>query len=468
MNRLARTTAAVLTAAAVAVSTAGCADISTVGTIEGENIAAGVYIRYVMQAVSEADNEIDQQLSEAGQSASDIENFSYLNYNVQEKPYKDYVKDRAIELTKQHIAVQKRFEELGLELTDTEVSTEKEEIADMWNSEMNYYGYSLGITYGDYYKNMGISRSSYQEVELNSMMSNKLFDKYYDENGITATDENDIKTYFNDNYGRFQIIEVSLTEGDGSAIETDEGKAEMEKMANDYVDRIKGGEDFETVYHEYEDYVAEQKEQAEKDKDTSSDDESSEDTSSDTSSEDTSSDTSSDDSSAMTRSADTASDESSDETSSEDTSSDDSSEDTSSDDTSSDDSSDDNSSDTSSDDTSDTEEEEEEEEDHETLLSKESTSPSEEFVEWAFKLGEDEGGVYKDETVYYAVVRRPLLDREDWYDNARSDILHLMKDEDFEKLLNEAAANFNVQLNDSAISAYDAQTVIDKQSKAMG
>ena len=465
MNRLARTTAAVLTAAAVAVSTAGCADISTVGTIEGENIAAGVYIRYVMQAISEADNEIDQQLSEAGQSASDIENFSYLNYNVQEKPYKEYVKDRAIELTKQHIAVQKRFEELGLELTDTEVSTEKEEIADMWNSEMNYYGYSLGITYGDYYKNMGISRSSYQEVELNSMMSNKLFDKYYDENGITATDENDIKTYFNDNYGRFQIIEVSLTEGDGSAIETDEGKAEMEKMANDYVDRIKGGEDFETVYHEYEDYVAEQKEQAEKDEDTSSDDESSDDTSSDESSEDNSSDESSD-SSSMTRSADTASDESSDDTSSDDssedtssddTSSDDSSEDTSSDDTSSDDSSEDNSSDT-----------EEEEEDHETLLSKESTSPSEEFVEWAFKLGEDEGGVYKDETVYYAVVRRPLLDREDWYDNARSDILHLMKDEDFEKLLNEAAANFNVQLNDSAISAYDAQTVIDKQAKAMG
>ena len=51
---------------------------------------------------------------------------------------------------------------------------------------------------------------------------------------------------------------------------------------------------------------------------------------------------------------------------------------------------------------------EEEEHDHEFLLGKTDTSPSEEFIKWAFELGTDKGGVYEDDSVYYAVVRRDI------------------------------------------------------------
>ncbi len=386
MNRFAKCFAALTLAGAVVLSSTGCADISTVGTIDGENIRAGVYLMYELQAISEANTEIDEQLTELGQSASDIENFSYFNYNVQEKPYSQFVEERTLGYIKRHIAIQRRFDELKLELTDEETSTIRESAADMWDTEMTYYGYGMGQTYGEYYENLGVSRASYQEMQLVDLMSNKLFDSYYDENGTTPTDENDIKTYYEDNYGRFQIIQVSLTEGDGSKIETDEGKKKMEDLANGYLDRLKDGEDFDTVYHDYEDYVAKQKEQAEKD------------------SEDTS------ESSEVSSAEETVGDSAAPE--------------------------------------------EEEEHDHETLLSKDSTTPSEEFIKWAFELDEDEGGLYKDETVYYAVMRKKLLERDDWYETNRSSVLHIMKDEEFEGVLDEIAKNYDVQLNNAALDAY--------------
>ena len=75
-------------------------------------------------------------------------------------------------------------------------------------------------------------------------MSEKVFDAYYEKNGISATDEKDIATYFYDNYGRFQIIQVSLKEGNGDKITTDEGKKAKKEQAQGYVDRLIAGEDY--------------------------------------------------------------------------------------------------------------------------------------------------------------------------------------------------------------------------------
>ncbi len=386
--------------AAVMVGSAGCADISTMGTVDGEEIKAGVYLYYEQTAMGEAQDEINSQLEEMGTSSSDIEGFSYFDYNVQDKTYSQYVQDRTLQFVKQHVAVQNKFEELGLSLTDEEKAEIKSSTKEFWNTEITYYGYSMDMTYGESYEQMGISRSSYEAVQTVEKMSNKLFDAYYDTNGVTATDEKDIETYFHDNFGRFQIIQVSLTEGDGSAIETDEGKAAKKEQAQGYLDRILAGEDFDEVYHDYEEQVAYEQEQAEKEENSGE------------------------------------------ETSEEEEEEHDHDDETSDDTTS-----------------SGSEEVEEEEHDHEFLLSKEDTSPSEEFIEWAFALKNDEGKIYEDETVYYVVVRRDISERTDWYDENRLDILHLMKDEEFDELLTEAAKDYELDFNDAALNAYKPENL---------
>lgn len=390
---------AAICAVAITLSVAGCADVSTIGSIDNQTINAGIYLLYEQSAISEAQQEVDDQLTAMGTSSSSIENFSYYNYNVQDKTFSQYVQDRTLEQVKQYVAIQNKFEELGLTLTDEEKNEVTSSAKKMWDTEITYYGYSTGTTYGENYENAGISRKSYEAVQLVNKMSNKVFDAYYEENGISATDEKDIATYFYDNYGRFQIIQVSLTEGNGDTITTDEGKKAKKDQAQGYVDRILAGEDYETVYHEYEDQVAKEKADAEAESNSGA---------------------SSESSSTASSTSETVSD------------------------------------DTTSSDTSDTTEEEH---DHEFLLSKTDTSPSEEFIKWAFELETGKGGVYEDDTVYYAVVRCDIKEREDWLLENHSDILHLMKDEDYEAMLNETAKDYALDLNNDALNKYKPENL---------
>ena len=394
---------AAICAVAITLSVAGCADVSTIGSIDDQTINAGIYLLYEQSAISEAQQEVDDQLKAMGTDSSKVEDFSYFNYNVQDKTYSQYVQDRTLEQVKQYVAIQKKFDELKLTLTDEEKDNVKTSVKKMWDTEISYYGYSTGKTYGQNYEAGGISKKSYEAVQLVNKMSEKVFDAYYEKNGISATDEKDIATYFYDNYGRFQIIQVSLTEGNGDKITTDEGKKAKKEQAQGYVDRILAGEDYETVYHEYEDLVAKEKADAEAESNSG---------------------VSSTVSSAASSTASSTS-----ETASEDTTS------------------------------SGTSDSTEEEHDHEFLLSKTDTSPSEEFVKWAFELETGKGGVYEDDSVYYAVVRCDIKEREDWLLENHSDILHLMKDDEYEAMLNETAKDYALDLNNDALNKYKPENL---------
>ena len=101
----------------------------------------------------------------------------------------------------------------------------------------------------------------------------------------------------------------------------------------------------------------------------------------------------------------------------------------------------------------------EEEHDHEFLLGKTDTSPSEEFVKWAFELDTDKGGVYEDDSVYYAVVRRDIKEREDWLTENHSNVLHVMKDDDYKAMLNETAKDYALDLNNDALIKYKPENL---------
>ena len=189
----------------------------------------------------------------------------------------------------------------------------------------------------------------------------------------------------------------------------DEGKKAKKEQAQGYVDRLLAGEDYDKVYHEYQDLVA--KEKAEAEAESKSDAESK-------------SGNSSAASSAASSVTSSTSGTASDDTTSSGTSG-----------------------------------SEEEEHDHEFLLSKTDTSPSEEFVKWAFELDTDKGGVYEDDSVYYAVVRRDIKEREDWLTENHSNVLHVMKDDDYKAMLNETAKDYALDLNNDALNKYKPENL---------
>ena len=101
---------AAICAVAITLSVAGCADVSTIGSIDDQTINAGIYLLYEQSAISEAQQEVDDQLKAMGTDSSKIENFSYYNYNVQDKTFSQYVQDRTLEQVKQYVAIQKKFD----------------------------------------------------------------------------------------------------------------------------------------------------------------------------------------------------------------------------------------------------------------------------------------------------------------------------------------------------------------------
>ena len=73
------------------------------------------------------------------------------------------------------------------------------------------------------------------------------------ETTASETEATTTTAYLEENNKRINYIKMELKDGEGNLLKS-EGKDEIKTMAEDYIDRIKGGEDFATVSKEYSDY----------------------------------------------------------------------------------------------------------------------------------------------------------------------------------------------------------------------
>lgn len=219
--------------AALAFAMTGCGeDTIYIGTSEGTNIPSGLYINYLMSAFSEAQSKMTE-------TDTDVFAITIDNMNA-----RDWMISEAKKDIKKYLAVEKKFDEYGLELTDDERDAAKINVDSLWE----YYGPAL--------EGYGIAESSYIKYNENNLKSDKLFEAVYGEGGTDAVPEEDIKSYMTENYCLVNYIEMHLVDGEGNLLKSD-GKAERMEMAKDYVERAKNGEDFDSLNFEYLAYMDE-------------------------------------------------------------------------------------------------------------------------------------------------------------------------------------------------------------------
>ena len=99
--------AALITAAAITASFAGCADTSYVMKADDETINAGIYIDYMFSAM--------QQQLYMWQYTGVTEN--YFDQKVDDKDFATYLLDEAMTQTKRYAAVEKLFKDSGLKIS---------------------------------------------------------------------------------------------------------------------------------------------------------------------------------------------------------------------------------------------------------------------------------------------------------------------------------------------------------------
>ena len=246
-------------AAAMVSSLTACGEKTTWGAvIDGVQIPAGVFIYYLDTANYEAQQKLNEQtdtsadLSPEGAAAQSSETVTLPLYSSQIDGVdsKQWIYDRATELMQEYAAVEAKFDEYGLTLSDDDKQSAQVYLDQIWDYA------------GDYYTSMGVSENSYKSIFLNSSKKQKLFETIYSEGGERAVSDDEIKTYLDENYALINYIDVELKDGEGNLLKSD-GKAERMEMLNSYIERYNNGEDFDELNAEYVTYYENLKKAAE-------------------------------------------------------------------------------------------------------------------------------------------------------------------------------------------------------------
>lgn len=233
--------AALASAAALMLSATACGENTTWGAeIDGNQIPAGVFIYYLQNAYYDAQSKLSEQTSAADEGTETASPELFAS-TIEEKSAKQWIYDEATRSMQEYAAVEAKFTEYGLILTDEEKQSAQIYCDQIWDYA------------GEYYTEMGISEKSYLSIYLNSEKKNKLFELLYSEGGEYAVSDSEIKTYLDENYAMINYISMELKDGSGNLLKS-EGKAEIMTMAEDYVERYRNGEDLDVLNAEYTAY----------------------------------------------------------------------------------------------------------------------------------------------------------------------------------------------------------------------
>ena len=233
---------AVALAAAMSFSLSACTLGSTSWILkygdDNQEVPTGIYVQNMYTAYSAA-----------GQYASGGD--TLLESSIEDKTADQWIRDTAMNLTKQYLAVTLKFDELGLTLTEAENTNIQSMVDSVWKS------------YGESYTLMGVNRDSYQKMLEYTAKTGDLFQHFYGEGGELAPTEEEYKQYFNDNYDRTRAVSYAKTSVDtmtedelaAAEAELEEGETLPESgkaQAEAALARLQNGEDMITIIKEME------------------------------------------------------------------------------------------------------------------------------------------------------------------------------------------------------------------------
>ncbi|MCD7771617.1 MAG: hypothetical protein LUH23_05975 [Oscillospiraceae bacterium] len=253
MNKLLRKALVILTIFAVVFSMTGCGDTSWIVKVDDVTVNAGMYIYYQGAGYTAAVYELAEE--DSTYYYYYLFGYSLLDETIDGQSVSDYMSDYAVDMCKQYVVVSKLFDELGLELSETELANIETSVANTWES------------YSDTYEAAGISEDTVKKVAIATMMEEDVFNAYYEVGGLNGTTEDDIKDYLEENYARIKYITFEFSESADDAIDEDY-KAEMLEVANSYLERAEAGESMDDLIAEYAEILAAAEAEESEDEDT--------------------------------------------------------------------------------------------------------------------------------------------------------------------------------------------------------
>ncbi len=240
---------AAVAALAMAVAATGCGEsTSWIAQCSDTKINSGVYIFYQTEAYSDATSLLRKENEELNISDTKL----LKTMAVENTDITEWINSKAEKNLKIFAAVNQKFSELGLSLTEEE-KAQIDAVAEM------YWQYNAAM-----YEENGIGESTFRQLVEFDTKKEEVFLHYYGEGGEKECPDSEITAYLEGNYARVKTIRFDLNASDGTALEGDE-KAAVKKMAEDYKKQADSGKKtFDQLISEYDDYKAKLAEEEEK------------------------------------------------------------------------------------------------------------------------------------------------------------------------------------------------------------
>ena len=179
--------AAFLLAGVMTLSCAACAADTTWIMKKGElEMPAGVYLNNLMQSYFEATMEVEDP-------SKDV-----LKQTIDGKDASEWIKEQALNATKESMALCDKFNQLGLSFSEQELAT-------CQTQAKSYYEQS-----GDNLEKNGISQNSIELLYQITYMKTKVFDAIYGEGGEQEVSEQEMRDYYNENYIKMAVQTFSF------------------------------------------------------------------------------------------------------------------------------------------------------------------------------------------------------------------------------------------------------------------
>ncbi|MBC5788497.1 MULTISPECIES: hypothetical protein [Clostridiaceae] len=222
--------AAFAVAAVLAVSATGCnGSPEWVMKTDNYSLGSGSYLDIVMTSITNATNQIDMKSTE-----------DLFDQKIGDQSISDWVLDDVEKQAKIYMAVNQKFEEEGLELSEEELSTLDAQIASYYPQYQTYYAYDL----------KGISEDSFREVMLLASKQSKLFQNIYGEGGTQEVSNEEMKQYYSEHAAKYKAIPLQKDSGDDETAE--KNNQDLMEKAEGYLERINNGESIDDVYAEHQ------------------------------------------------------------------------------------------------------------------------------------------------------------------------------------------------------------------------
>ena len=245
-----RASAVLAAAVMAAASVTGCSSSTDYSmTAGGNKVNAGVYINYIL-------NEMSSQMYQLYYSGEITDMKECLDKEIEGENFKTYVKNKALESTKEFAAVQAKFDELGLTLSEDDVQQIEDSVSSAWSSQE------------DFYKLEGVSRESLKMCYEHTYKKEAIFDHYYMEGGTEPVSDDDVNKFVADNYIRYKLVTIpKSTNEDEEAAKTE--NEELKTLWEGYIADAEsldfaGFDEIITKYNDYKEAkAAEESESAE-------------------------------------------------------------------------------------------------------------------------------------------------------------------------------------------------------------